>query len=1212
MNGFSDIEAAVLQSPAFKGALAVDRVEGLPGSLKALYIVRLAKERSLSRICVISREANQLSEDIRAWLGDHETEVHCIPDWGESGEIRRIASLEVSAGSLRSEDRFARNNSKSDSSKSAGKKDKSRDGESINAKCAIGNEQLAEKCAQARMPVAPEGGEKERGRGRRGDRDRDRDGDMAIETRRAEERVVHPETKSEILSGLSVLLRWRNEPVSGESTTQKEIVVAAPIDELPLPDLLEEQTVRVRKRRIASLEVNVRSLHSKDRFARSDRKHIRESEDQSENIRTVKRGGAQARMPVAPEGGEKERGREGDRDREQQIGLDMFVRKLDEVGFNRVGTVEEIGEFAVRGGIADLWGYGMRFPVRIEWAADGIESIREFDPLLQTSIAALEEITVMPMNCDRGNAAIRDYVSDDVLVILDEIPNAKPAVRDGGLICLGEGHSVGALPSYQGNMRVFRDVMERLIGYNVFVICDNEAGESRINSIFGMWNHPEQGDPSVAKPEVKIGRISSGFILADAKLAVFSYADIFGHKVRIKSRHPFKGRGVGIEDLTSLHPGDIVVHIDYGIGIYRGLDKLAIDDSRTDCLIIEYKNGDKLYIPVDKFHLVERWAGPYEHAPGLTTLDSGAWERKKRRAKKRIEDMTKELLSLYAERKLADGYTFSPDTVWQAELESRFPYEETEDQLKVIEEVKQDMESKYPMDRLVCGEVGYGKTEVALRAAFKAVMDGKQVALLCPTTILAEQHFRTFTTRLGEFPVVVEQLSRFRSTVQQKKTIESVQNGRVDIVIGTHRLLSKDVKFKDLGLIVLDEEHRFGVAQKEKLKKMKKSVGILSLTATPIPRTLYMSLTKLRDFSELSTAPRGRQPVITQMSLWDDALIEQALLREVSRGGQVYFVHNRIQSIEIVAEQIRNMHPGFNVRVAHAELSERELERIMMEFMDGDISILVTTAIIGSGIDITRVNTIIIDRADRFGLAELHQLRGRVGRSDKRAYCYLLVPRRLTHDAKKRLQAVMTHTELGAGFKLAIRDLEIRGAGNLLGSEQHGDINAVGYDLYMRLLAEKIRSLKGEKVVERIEPEVRLGVNCYIPDSYVDTGRKLELYKRLAACETLAQIDELEKELADRFGTQPPSVRFLLLGARIKILALKKGIIRIQNRKYGDEQNGFEIVFQTLPRDLDFGGEVVEYVNPVDEGVAIGLRLDGVEELKALLEKAGKGLNIED
>lgn len=877
--------------------------------------------------------------------------------------------------------------------------------------------------------------------------------------------------------------------------------------------------------------------------------------------------------------------------RGDSISMEEFINRMDALGYTRVGTVTEQGEIGIRGGIIDIFSFGHKYPLRIEFFGDEIVSIRYFDPVTQRSIRRVPTTDIFPTRLPQGNSSLKEYIKDNTVVILDGI---EADFKNS--IYLGNGYDVGARSSYQGDIRIFKRTLESLSSYNISVLCENDGERKRIVELFSDF-----------PIHVDIAPIRAGFILDDIKLAVFTDSDIFGHIKSIRPKHPFKGKGIPLEDLRALHPKDYVVHVDYGIGIYEGLTKIAVDGVETDALLITYKDGDKLYVPINKMKYVERYIGSSAKPPELTKLGRGSWERRKKKVKKGIEEYASKLLMLYAEREMSTGFAFSPDTVWQTELEASFPYEETEDQLKVINEIKRDMERPHPMDRLVCGEVGYGKTEIALRAAFKAVMDSKQVCFLVPTTILAEQHFRTFKERLKEFPVKVEMLSRFNTKAKEREIIQSIRDGTLDIVIGTHRLLSKDVKFKDLGLFIVDEEHRFGVKQKELLKEKKKEVDCLSLTATPIPRTLYMSLTRIKDFSTLETPPKGRLSIITQVSKWDDGLIENAILREITRDGQVYFVHNRVESIDYYASLISRMNPTFKVGVAHGEMKEAELERIMLEFLAGNINVLVTTAIIGSGIDIPRVNTIIINRADRFGLAELHQLRGRVGRSDRRAYCYLIVPHKITEDARRRLSAITTFTELGSGLKLALRDLEIRGAGNLLGREQHGHIQSIGYELYTKLLEETIKKLRGEKLEEKVEPILRFDVDAYIPDSYADPERKIGLYKRLASFENLQEVREFRDELIDRFGYLPHPVESLLLSNEIRIIASKLGIKNITVR---DSEAIFEFIKERIPSKgivkRMFSNDVIEF--KMRDGLVVRIRFKergkkGLELIKNILQR---------
>ena len=659
------------------------------------------------------------------------------------------------------------------------------------------------------------------------------------------------------------------------------------------------------------------------------------------------------------------------------------------------------------------------------------------------------------------------------------------------------------------------------------ILCDNAGQRDRLAELL-------EG----AEATLAVGLVSAGFTLPGAGLAVLTDHEIFARWRRRRRRLRRTG-GLSIAELTALKVGDYVVHEDHGIGVYRGMNRLTLNGQETDCLEISYAEKDRLYVPVQQLALVSRYAAEEGAKPSLHRLGSTSWQKTKSRAKKAIQEMADELVKAYAARRALPGHAFRPDTVWQRELEASFPYEETPDQLTAIEEVKADMEAGRPMDRLICGDVGYGKTEVAIRAAFKAVQDGKQVAVLVPTTILAQQHGLTFRERLGAFPVKVEVLSRFRTAREQKDVVARLQTGDVDVVIGTHRLLSKDVRFKDLGLVVIDEEHRFGVAQKEKIRQLTRTVDILALTATPIPRTLNLSLAGARDMSVIETPPRDRLPVHTEIMEFDDEIVTDAILREVDRGGQVFFVHNRVETIHNLALRVQHLVPQVRVAIGHGQMAERELERVMLEFLDKKSDVLVATMIIESGLDIPNVNTLILDRADTLGLAQLYQLRGRVGRSSQRAHAYLLVPSRrvLTEEAEKRLRVIEEFDELGVGFKIALKDMEIRGAGNLLGPEQHGFILGLGFDLYVKLLEEAVAELKGEAAEVRPEPRVLTDWSAYLPDDYVpDEHEKLGLYRRLAETRDLDGIDELTLEMMDRFGQLPPPAVALVELRRLRVL----------------------------------------------------------------------------
>ena len=604
--------------------------------------------------------------------------------------------------------------------------------------------------------------------------------------------------------------------------------------------------------------------------------------------------------------------------------------------------------------------------------------------------------------------------------------------------------------------------------------------------------------------------------------------------------------------LAELSPGDYVVHVEHGIGRYAGLTQMEIEGHRREYLELNYAKGDRLFVPTDQLERVSRYVGPGEHEPQLTRLGSGDWQRTKSRVRRAVQDLAKDLVALYAAREVLPGYAHSPDTPWQTELEASFPYVETTDQLTAIAAVKRDMEQPRPMDRLVSGDVGYGKTEVAIRAAFKSVMDGRQAALLVPTTVLAQQHFQTFQQRLGAFPLRVEMLSRFRSEAEQRRIIDDLAEGRVDIVIGTHRLLQKDVQFKDLGLVVIDEEQRFGVAHKEHLKKMRREVDVLTLSATPIPRTLYMALGGIRDMSTMETPPEERLPIKTYVSEFDEPLVREAIVRELERGGQIYFVHNRVHNIEFIARKLLDLVPEAVIGVAHGQMPEQQLERVMLDFAAGRIDVLACTTIIESGLDIPNVNTIIVNQADKLGLAQLYQLRGRVGRGAHRAHAYLLFDRktRLTETAQKRLETIFEATELGAGFQIALRDLEIRGAGNLLGAEQSGNVAAVGFELYSHLLAEVVERLRAARRGETpppprdgLEVSLDLPISAHIPESYIpDLNLRLAVYQRLSEIREPEAVATMEEELADRFGSPPPVVHNLLYTVRLRALAIQADV----------------------------------------------------------------------
>ena len=676
-------------------------------------------------------------------------------------------------------------------------------------------------------------------------------------------------------------------------------------------------------------------------------------------------------------------------------------------------------------------------------------------------------------------------------------------------------------------------------GYFVNFFCDNPKSADRLHNILA-----DRGLPAT-QTAVNIGSISEGFISETLKCITLSEDELFGREHRRHRKTSFK-EGTPILSLIDLKEKDYVVHISHGIGRYAGIRRLDIDGKPQDFLALDYADAGRLYVPTYQIDLVQKYIGGQEDKTiRLDKLGGTSWERAKAKVKASIEQMAEELLELYAIRESQEGYAFPTDTPWQKEFEVLFPYEETPDQQKAIEEVKRDMERLRPMDRLICGDVGYGKTEVALRAAFKSVMAGKQVALLAPTTILTLQHFNTFQQRFDPFPVQVEMLNRFRTDKEAKGVVEGLANGTVDIVIGTHALLSKNIKFRELGLLVVDEEHRFGVKHKEKIKQIKQTVDVLTLTATPIPRTLHMSLVGIRDFSVINTPPENRLPIETYVIEYNPDVVRDAILREMERGGQIFFVHNRVQSIASIVATIQDLVPHARVCMAHGQMPERQLEKVMMEFINHKYDVLVCTMIIESGVDIPAVNTILINRADAFGLAQLYQLRGRVGRDQYQAYGYMFYPQgwAITEGAQKRLRVIEEFTDLGSGFKIALRDLEIRGTGNILGSEQHGHITVVGYDMYCKLLEEAVQKLKGEEIEETIETRINLPIEAYLPDDYVpDSRQKVGLYKKIAALETEVDRKELEEEMTDRYGKIPEPVEMLLEIADLKQLSQQLGI----------------------------------------------------------------------
>ncbi len=717
--------------------------------------------------------------------------------------------------------------------------------------------------------------------------------------------------------------------------------------------------------------------------------------------------------------------------------------------------------------------------------------------------------------------------------------------------------------SFFGNIAFLKEELTNYIesGYRVFIFAVYEQQAKRISYLlkeitdkFKDKNQPLHIIPT---------SISSGFALPELKTLIIQENEIFGRKRRIP-RSVGQVKTSPIDSFVDLSPGDYVVHMNYGIGLFKGIERIKVLGSERDYIKIEFANEETIFMPVEQANLIQRYIAQDGKTPKLDKLGGKSWETRKKHVKKSVEELAKRLLKLYSERKQVKGFAFPPDTDWQNEFEAGFPYRETEDQLRCIEEVKRDMESPYPMDRLVCGDVGYGKTEVALRAAFKAVMAGKQVALLAPTTILVEQHYETFRERFKNFPVIVEMISRFRSKSVQDKIIKNLAEGNIDIIIGTHRLVQKDVKFKNLGLLIIDEEQRFGVKHKETIKELKTNVDCLTLTATPIPRTLHMSLMKVRDMSLITTPPQNRLPIETIVKEFDEKIVREAIMREIERGGQVFYLHNRINTISHVLQLLRRIVPEVTVGVAHGRMDGTELEDIMHSFIRKDFQVLLATSIIENGLDIPNVNTIIIDRADMFGISQLYQLRGRVGRSDIPAYAYLLYPkdRALSELAMKRLSIISDYTELGSGFKIALKDMEIRGAGNLLGKEQHGDIVSVGLDMYIKLLEDSINDLQADKREQPPEPYLELEYSGFIPDNYIrEPMEKMEVYKKIASISSDTEFESVYKEIEDRFGPLPDEISNLLSIAEIRIICKKLFISSLK------EKNGIaKIEFSKLAK----------------------------------------------
>lgn len=961
---------------------------------------------------------------------------------------------------------------------------------------------------------------------------------------------------------------------------------------------------------------------------------------------------------------------------DDEVDIAALQSGLVAAGYERVTQVESPGEFAIRGGIIDVFTLTSEVPYRIELWDNIVDTIRSFEVLSQRSIENVESVSIYPAseiileqdvykkgikkiendtikqakifrdamkseeaariektfrqlkeNIESFSAQTglesyikyfyKDTVSffdyfdpEDSIIFVDEaarieekmhattmefeesmrnrlekgyiLPKQSEAVYSFKQIAAKLSHmntmalsvmdytiksldikkkcmlTTRSVPGYRNDFTALTKDLKlyKKNGYRVILVCGSRTRAARL--VHDLCDEElnafecEHADKSVLPRQIMVvhGSLRRGFEYPLIKFVVISDTDIFGEEKK-KKKKPKQYSGSKISNFSDLSVGDYVVHENHGLGVYKGIEKIEVDKVVKDYIKIEYSDGGNLYVLASGLDVIQKYASADAKPPKLNKLNSTEWKKTKSKVQTAVKDIAKDLVELYAKRQEKNGFQFSQDTIWQHEFEELFPFEETNDQLEAINSTKRDMESTKIMDRLICGDVGYGKTEIAIRAAFKAVQDNKQVAFLVPTTILAQQHYNTFVQRMKDYPVNIEMLSRFRTPKQQKEAIEGLKNGRVDIIIGTHRLLSKDIAFKRLGLLIIDEEQRFGVAHKEKIKQIKENVDVLALSATPIPRTLHMSLIGIRDMSVLEEPPVDRLPIQTFVLEHNDEMIREAINREVARGGQVYYVYNRVNTIMEITNHIASLVPEASVAFAHGQMSERELENVMFSFINGEIDVLVSTTIVETGLDISNVNTIIIDDADRFGLSQLYQLRGRVGRSNRTAYAFLMYKRDkiLKEEAEKRLSAIKEFTELGSGFKIAMKDLEIRGAGNLLGAKQHGHMAAVGYDLYCKMLNEAVMEYKGEKPVSHFETSVELDVSAYIPASYIKSEYvKLDMYKRIADIESDEEYEEIIDELIDRFGEYPQVVANLLEVARIKALAHSLDIVKVKQK----------------------------------------------------------------
>jgi transcription-repair coupling factor (superfamily II helicase) len=947
--------------------------------------------------------------------------------------------------------------------------------------------------------------------------------------------------------------------------------------------------------------------------------------------------------------------------------FESLLKQLSELGFERKDFVEEYGDYSVRGGILDVFPYVGENPIRIEFWGDAVESIREFDALSQRSIRELHSANIIASlqpasDGSEPGISMLEYLAPDALLVIDEPASVQKEIeelfREGvqNLMTwediskraerfplvfhsiLGQPDLSPAInfhsqsqPPVNGSIKVLLRHFNELSaqGLELVLVCDTQSETDRIKELIEeeltapAASDEESGtsiDESSAASEPKYELLTEalhlGFVYPPAQLALFTEHQVFGRLKRRGQARRKKFKGFSQKEAQQLRRGDYVVHVDYGIGKFAGLQKLKVRGVEQEVMRVLYEENDVLYVNLNFVNRVQKYASQEGHLPKLSKLGAPDWERLKARARKRIKDIARGLITLYARRRLEKGFAFAPDTHWQKELEASFMYEDTPDQAKATIDVKGDMELPSPMDRLICGDVGFGKTEVAVRAAFKSVMNGKQVAILVPTTILAQQHYNTFVDRIGRYSVRVESLSRFKSKKEQDYILGGAKDGKVDVLIGTHRLLSKDVQFKDLGLLVIDEEHRFGVTAKEKLRQLRATVDTMTMTATPIPRTLQFSLMGARDLSIINTPPRNRLPILTEIAQFDIQLIREAILKELHRDGQVYFIHDRVHDIEDIQAMLQSKIPEARFHVAHGQMKGHELERAMMDFLEKKYNVLICTKIIESGIDIPSVNTIIINRADRFGLAELYQLRGRVGRSNEQAYSYLLTPpiSSLPRVTLRRLQAIQEFTELGSGFNLAMRDLEIRGAGNLLGAEQSGFIMEMGFEMYQRIVEEAVAELKEQEFDKLFEGQpsrpkgiagettIDVDIDAYIPDFFIESdSERLDFYRRLYNASTEDDIRGMRDELRDRFGEYPEEVENLFGIVQLKTIASKLGFIKVEILK-----SQFSLFFPP-PEQKSFYESAGGTTAPFQAMMAL---LPGLKRYKAHLKQDGKQLKL--